>query len=987
MKKFLIVVEITSDLNKISRCIDSIIGQSFSDFDVLLVNHYKKFRIMNLLNSYKKLDKRINVINDSSLSTSHKIRTYGFMHCDCEYISFIKSDDYLSCDFMRLMYENIKINNFDIGICSYVNDDNGNKFVYTFVNSILEKNIKSGDMLNDFFESCGCNNRLYKTEFKCINSNVISNFIDQYKKMDIISNLEDDIVLSTMLYNSSKYISYINECEYFLSFSNNISDCPSEVLKTNFLEEYLCNNLLEKYVKYLKKIDITQGAFYSSFYVYNDGLENIKKHIINSNIDIVSFDIFDTLIVRPFYQASDLFDLMDKEFINISKSNPVIKFSKIRKDAENSLRKINFENGIEEVNLNDIYKYIQKFYCISSDVIMKLQCFEEQLELKFCSKRQTGYELYCLAKYLNKKIIIVSDMYLNRPTIEKILNSNGYSWDKIYLSSQLLMTKDSGSLFRYVNDNECGTILHIGDNLHSDIEMANDNNICTEYLPRAIDVFMGRTSINTNRSGSLYEEFDMYNINMNAYLKNSGVRSSLAVIANKYFDNPFKNFVKNSKFNSDPFLIGYYALGMHLLSLSNWILQDTKNKNYDSISFMSRDGYLPLNSSKILQENTNINKNILLNYVYISRKSVIPLLFCKKENINVFQTYFDYSFMTPLKIYEVLSSVLKDYDSASFFESMKKNNINLDCFKSKDDFFECLSIIYDNFFDNKKYDNYFKMVKTYFSKYFVGNAATFDIGYSGKPEALLSFVLDKSISTYFYHATSSEAYCNSYISNYELNTFYDFMPTLTGTIRELFYSDIVPSCIGYVKKNNSIVPIYGEQEKYTYFNKKIIKMIQSSSLEFVNDYSRIFSEYFDYFDLNKFYMSIPYEFFNHYIQDEDKLIFNGLIFESNVNDSKLFTDYIDDILTDYNYYNKWYIENILDKNNCAFEKYIFNKVEANMLEKMKNNINSEFEEKIKKDLLSNGYTSLPKTRFGRILYYSIFDKKKMILKFKQRFKK
>ena len=495
MKKFFIVVEICNNYDNISRCIDSIINQSFSDFEVLVINPYDDDRIIQLLSDYELRDERINILNDYTLSSIHDIRMCGFSKCNSEYISFIRSDDYLSCDYFRLIYENIELYNSDINICNYVNDCNGYKFVYPFISSINEKNIDSKVMLNDFFESCGGNNRLYKIEFKCISRSNIKKIIENYKKVNSTSEIEDDIVLSIILYSCSKKISFINSSEYFI----NSFDFNNIVVDYNVLKEYMLNNSLKKYVKYLDNWNVNYDAFYSSKCEYNDGLEKIKNHIIDEKIAIVSFDMFDTLVFRPFYQASDLFELLDKDFISYSGFNPVIKFSKIRRDTESILRRKNFLKGIEEVRIDDIYKYIQKFYSIPVNVIKKMQLLEEKLELKFCYRRQTGYELYKLAKFLNKKVIVITDMYLKRNTIESILKNNGYNFDKIYLSSEILKTKDSGSLFQFVKSKEKNTLLHIGDNLHSDIEMAQNNGISVGYLPRAIDVFMGNTNIKTNR--------------------------------------------------------------------------------------------------------------------------------------------------------------------------------------------------------------------------------------------------------------------------------------------------------------------------------------------------------------------------------------------------------------------------------------------------------------------------------------------------------
>ena len=104
--------------------------------------------------------------------------------------------------------------------------------------------------------------------------------------------------------------------------------------------------------------------------------------------------------------------------------------------------------------------------------------------------------------------------------------------------------------------------------------MAEEKNINTAHLTRTIDKMM-----DTNNCGKLFEYFQTFNIDVRPYIDNFGVRCSIAIVANKFFDNPFVNFCEGSTFNANPFLVGYYALGMNLLSVGNWLLTDTKKKN------------------------------------------------------------------------------------------------------------------------------------------------------------------------------------------------------------------------------------------------------------------------------------------------------------------------------------------------------------------------------------------------------------------------
>ena len=55
--------------------------------------------------------------------------------------------------------------------------------------------------------------------------------------------------------------------------------------------------------------------------VWNDNLEQIKRKIANEEIKYVSFDVFDTLVVRPFLNPTDLFSVVDKEFRKFTKNS------------------------------------------------------------------------------------------------------------------------------------------------------------------------------------------------------------------------------------------------------------------------------------------------------------------------------------------------------------------------------------------------------------------------------------------------------------------------------------------------------------------------------------------------------------------------------------------------------------------------------------------------------------------------------------------
>lgn len=176
--------------------------------------------------------------------------------------------------------------------------------------------------------------------------------------------------------------------------------------------------------------------------------------------EIVSFDIFDTLIVRMYRKPTDLFKHMEE-------SLDIIGFQQARIDAEMALR--NEHPDIHEITLDQIYENMHPSYHVYKK-------HEIELEKIVCKANPEMAEVFEYAKKSGKRIIISSDMYLPKNVIEEILENNGYrGYEKLFLSSDTLRPKATGEMYEdvisYTNVNP-KEILHIGDNEYTDYEIA-----------------------------------------------------------------------------------------------------------------------------------------------------------------------------------------------------------------------------------------------------------------------------------------------------------------------------------------------------------------------------------------------------------------------------------------------------------------------------------------------------------------------------------
>ena len=206
-------------------------------------------------------------------------------------------------------------------------------------------------------------------------------------------------------------------------------------------------------------------------------IESILKTIINfwhkpfnvlSQFDYISFDIFDTLIVRKCGAATNIFDIVEDKY-NESVCDTICGFKEARIDAEAKARAKSKRN---EISLDDIYT---ELYCFSSSVRNKLQSIEIETEIDQCVGNKPIVEIYKTLIQKGKQLFITSDMYLSIDVIERILSKNELSDPNVlYLSSDRNATKRTGSLFKVLlseNDLKPNNIIHIGDNLKSDCLM------------------------------------------------------------------------------------------------------------------------------------------------------------------------------------------------------------------------------------------------------------------------------------------------------------------------------------------------------------------------------------------------------------------------------------------------------------------------------------------------------------------------------------
>ena len=187
----------------------------------------------------------------------------------------------------------------------------------------------------------------------------------------------------------------------------------------------------------------------------------------------VSFDVFDTLLLRPYVSPVDLFHHMESHF-----RRPGFATERIR--AERTSRSKEFE----EVTLDEIYDGIDgRFKDLKDSELL----FERQVLLPNPEMKAVFDEV----KKSGKRILLLSDMYLPSVFLSEVLGKNGFEgYEHLYVSCEHRKSKHSGELFLLaLKDLGIGPkdVVHIGDGDVSDVKTPSKMGIRALKYPKVID--------------------------------------------------------------------------------------------------------------------------------------------------------------------------------------------------------------------------------------------------------------------------------------------------------------------------------------------------------------------------------------------------------------------------------------------------------------------------------------------------------------------
>lgn len=116
-----VIVPIYNMESRLSVCVNSIIQQTFQNFEVILIDDGSTDHSAELCDRFCEKDARISVIHKENAGLP-KARETGVSASKGKYICFIDSDDYVEQDYLEKLYSTITSENCDIVCCGFYTD-------------------------------------------------------------------------------------------------------------------------------------------------------------------------------------------------------------------------------------------------------------------------------------------------------------------------------------------------------------------------------------------------------------------------------------------------------------------------------------------------------------------------------------------------------------------------------------------------------------------------------------------------------------------------------------------------------------------------------------------------------------------------------------------------------------------------------------------------------------------------------------------------
>ena len=275
MVKISVVIPVYNAEEFLLESMNSLLNQTFEDFELICVNDGSKDNSLNILNDFAKKDNRVKVFNQENAGCG-AARNKALNEAKGDYIYFFDPDDYILSDAFEKLYENAINTQSDIVLFKIAKFRDGESVDYSSPGFNFDDEFpESFDFNNKSFQYKDVKRHVLNSSFAPWTKLYKKEFLDSYDDFRFPTGLAfDDVPFHVMAMLRASKISFIPDYLYHYRLSN-----PNSVNNTSSNGIYIMDivDIVEDFLK--------QNNYYNEFYneFYKFKIEQILYYLISSN--------------------------------------------------------------------------------------------------------------------------------------------------------------------------------------------------------------------------------------------------------------------------------------------------------------------------------------------------------------------------------------------------------------------------------------------------------------------------------------------------------------------------------------------------------------------------------------------------------------------------------------------------------------------------------------------------------------------------------
>ena len=250
--KLSIIIPVYHTQDTLPRCLDSILRQSFTDYEVILVDDGSTDDSPKICDAYSRQDGRVKVIHKENGGLSDA-RNTGILQAKGEYITFIDSDDTIAEDTLSLVIEKI-ITYPETDILEYPVMERLGNGPKEHLLSFKEKEYQNEEEIFKFFYFLSCLDLYYEKKDEIIK--LFFENIGKERKKELLKNLIQKIN-SSNLFPELKSDNIFEIYDFFSSYYGNFLGETIFNLFSNFYDDEIFTEIYELNLKYFYILTIS----------------------------------------------------------------------------------------------------------------------------------------------------------------------------------------------------------------------------------------------------------------------------------------------------------------------------------------------------------------------------------------------------------------------------------------------------------------------------------------------------------------------------------------------------------------------------------------------------------------------------------------------------------------------------------------------------------------------------------------------------------